>query len=1110
MKNKFLLFLLAICTATIQTNAYDFKAGNLCYNINNDGITVTVTSELSGGGYASLQGAVVIPENVSNGGVTYTVTAIGEDAFLGDEVSGSNLTSVTIPNTVTSIGDNAFMYCSNLTSIQIPVAVTTIGKFAFRQCSKITSLNIPRNVSTIGRRAFDGCSSLASITVDAGNAYFDSRNNCNAIIQKGSNILLAGCKNTIIPNSVTQLGERAFSFRQGLTSITIPNSVTVLGGGLFLGCTDLVSVNMPNSITEIPSNTFNECTSLESIVIPSTVKKIGEAAFQECSSLTSIIIPASVTSIDYYAFYECGLQQLTFNARNCDQFIFGQSPFASCPISELIIGDDAEIIPDYIMTGVTSLQKVTIGESVKSLGVKPFVGCTGLKEVNYNAIEYNHYDMGNKPTYIEDGETFINYLFDSQYCSLEKFTLGESVQYLPYGLLNGSMSEVHSLVIPDALKKIEYYSITAFDNLETLHIGAGLESLGGLPISYGIKQISISQNNNYMTMLDDVIYDKAVTELLYYPGYRTNPEYNTPPSLKYISYGIFWSHPYLRVLNLSSSIEELECFGGDDALIGLSGLGRDMGLESINVDAANEHYSSLDGVLFNADRTKLLVYPQSKADIYYVVPNGVKIIGGCSFRANKYLQYVTLPSSVKRIEAFAFQNSESLVYADLGGAEIIGRNSFAICKQLNNVVVSDCLHTIEYLAFSSSSLVSINLPETMRVIDDKAFSGCSNLQLSHLPDSLMIIGASAFNGCNNVTFTNVPQSLVLMGEKCFGTYSNSMIEWDNGVGYIGDFVYTCDGYPTYVSIRPGTRGIAGAAFRNKSNLQYIDIPESIESVEQNAFAGTAWLANQKPSDHVVYVGKVAYCHYGFDNGDYYYGELNIKEGTKGIGSDILKRPTSSGGLSKGKVSSVKLPSTLTNVASRAFDYDYNLSGKLELPEGLVCTGYSAFDTPLVSEVVWPSSMTAIGSCIFAGIGGKGEYGGHWSGTDGDKGDALLLKFHIHHIQPPQINLNIFFNAGWAQGYPFVGTLYVPRGSSKLYREHDVWGKFENIVEENVPGLSVPGDVNGDGACTASDVTALYNKILYNDESSIVNGDQNGDGVITASDVTAVYNIILGL
>ena len=158
-----------------------------------------------------------------------SVTSIGNNAFQ----NCSGLTSVTIPNSVTSIGESAFENCSGLISVIIPNSVTNIGGYAFSGCSGLTSVTIPNSVTSIGEEAFYGCSSLTSITVEKGNTYYDSRDNCNAIIATKSNTLIRGCKNTDIPNSVTSIGESAFENCSGLISVTIPNSVTSIGDGAF-------------------------------------------------------------------------------------------------------------------------------------------------------------------------------------------------------------------------------------------------------------------------------------------------------------------------------------------------------------------------------------------------------------------------------------------------------------------------------------------------------------------------------------------------------------------------------------------------------------------------------------------------------------------------------------------------------------------------------------------------------------------------------------------------------------------------------------------------------------------------------------------------------------
>ncbi len=136
--------------------------------------------------------------------------------------------------------------------------------FAYR-FTKLTHITIPNSVINIGECAFSNCSGLASITVSSGNSKYDSRNNCNAIIETESNKLIAGCQNTVIPISITTIGEYAFSGCSGLTSMTIPNSVTTIGYSAFSGCSGLTSVTIPNSVTSIGFSAFYGCSGLADV-----------------------------------------------------------------------------------------------------------------------------------------------------------------------------------------------------------------------------------------------------------------------------------------------------------------------------------------------------------------------------------------------------------------------------------------------------------------------------------------------------------------------------------------------------------------------------------------------------------------------------------------------------------------------------------------------------------------------------------------------------------------------------------------------------------------------------------------------------------------------------
>ena len=302
-----------------------------------------------------------------------SVISIGPSAFSGC----SALTSVTIPNSVTSISGGTFSGCSGLTSVIIPNTVTSIGYGAFWGCSGLTSVTIPSSVTYLGSGVFADCSNLATITVDVGNTVYNSPDGSNAIIETTSNKLIAGCKNTTIPNSVTSIGDYAFRGCNGLTSMTIPNSVTSIGGYAFLDCSGLTSVTIPNSVTSIGYYAFRGCNGLTSVTIPNSVTYIGESAFDGCSGLASVTIPNSVTYIGWSAFNGCsGLTSVTI------------------PNSVTSIGY-------YTFRGCNGLTSVTIPNSVTSIGDFAFERCKSLISVTIDiqkplAITYNTFDSDNK------------------------------------------------------------------------------------------------------------------------------------------------------------------------------------------------------------------------------------------------------------------------------------------------------------------------------------------------------------------------------------------------------------------------------------------------------------------------------------------------------------------------------------------------------------------------------------------------------------------------------------------------------------------------------------------------------------------------------------------
>lgn len=290
---KKLLFLFVQILLPIVASADVVVIDGVKYNL----IDKAGSAEVSQNNY---NGNIHIPETITYDGKTFRVTGIGDRAFR----DCASLTSVIMPNSILNIGNEAFLGCSGLTSITIPNEVTSIGDKSFAGCSGLTSIIIPNSVTSIGDQAFVDCSGLASITVENGNTTYDSRDNCNAIIETENQVMLAGCKNTVIPNGIISIYE-AFCGCSDLTSITIPNSVTSIGTIAFMNCSGLTSITIPNSVTNFGVYSFSGCTGLTSITIPNSVTEIDFHVFRDCSGLTTINIGKNVTSIGLYVFAGC-------------------------------------------------------------------------------------------------------------------------------------------------------------------------------------------------------------------------------------------------------------------------------------------------------------------------------------------------------------------------------------------------------------------------------------------------------------------------------------------------------------------------------------------------------------------------------------------------------------------------------------------------------------------------------------------------------------------------------------------------------------------------------------------------------------------------------------
>lgn len=304
--------------------------------------------------------------------------------YSGDLMIPCDVTYDGVTYTVTDICWNAFMGCSDLKSITIPASITNIT---------ITSYWKDFNYGVLT----SGSNGVKSIKV-VGNSIFDSRNDCNAIIETMTNKLIAGCDNTTIPNSITSIGTSAFVNCKGLSDLQLPNTITEIGESAFAGCSNLGAIEIPNSVTYIGSCAFMH-SGLISLVLSDSISSISTGTFYSCNNLKNIEIPSSVTAIGRSSFYAC------------------------VSLSNVTIPNSVTIIEDNAFDGCRGFTSVTIPNSVTSIGRAAFscydsnivdVTCKALipPSIYYNSgssYDYNTFNCYNQATLYIPRDSYVAY-----------------------------------------------------------------------------------------------------------------------------------------------------------------------------------------------------------------------------------------------------------------------------------------------------------------------------------------------------------------------------------------------------------------------------------------------------------------------------------------------------------------------------------------------------------------------------------------------------------------------------------------------------------------------------------------------------------------------------